>query len=174
MEITGKYSHMMSLNTTSTIPPDASFLAQSRVPEILFGSIFPALVATIFVLGQFYSRIILLLRYWGGGDTWVLISWITSIIVLTALNCELTRFGSGKHVEAASLASLAPSVTIGFAARLLYQFAVTNTKLGICDFYHRVFQDRRSKIFVWTMTAYITAYPVPYGCNHSSMQSYRG
>jgi hypothetical protein len=49
-------------------PPDAAFLAQSRVPEILFGSIFPAVVATVFVLACFYSRGILM-KNWGWDDS---------------------------------------------------------------------------------------------------------
>jgi hypothetical protein len=58
-------------------PPDAAYLAQSRVPEILFGAIFPAAIATIFVLARFYSRAILM-KNWGWDDSWILLSWVCS------------------------------------------------------------------------------------------------
>jgi hypothetical protein len=56
-------------------PPDAAYLAESRVPQILFGTIFPAAIATIFVLARFYSRAILM-KNWGWDDTWILFSWV--------------------------------------------------------------------------------------------------
>ncbi len=57
-------------------PPDAAFIAQSHVPEILFGSVFPATLATIFVLARFYSRAILM-KNWGWDDSWILLSWVS-------------------------------------------------------------------------------------------------
>ncbi|KUJ08230.1 uncharacterized protein LY89DRAFT_742070 [Mollisia scopiformis] len=160
MEVTNKYSPITGINNTMETPPTAAFLAQSRVPQILFGSIFPAGIATIFVLGRFYSRIILL-RHWGSDDTFVLISWLTGAIALTVINCDLTRFGSGRHAAASSFLDLGPTVALGFAARLLYQFNIMATKLRICAFYMRVFQDRRSKMFVWATAGYILAFSIP-------------
>jgi hypothetical protein len=61
----------------ATPTPSAEFLQESRVPQILFGTIFPAVVATIAVLGRFYSRAIIL-KVWGLDDTLILISWVLS------------------------------------------------------------------------------------------------
>lgn len=58
---------------------DAAYLAQSRVPQILFGTIFPAVVATICVLGRFYSRGVLL-KCWGLDDTLLLIAWVSLLV----------------------------------------------------------------------------------------------
>jgi hypothetical protein len=53
----------------------AEFDAQTRVPEVLYGSIIPFGLATIFVLARLYSRLILT-RSWGQDDAWISISWV--------------------------------------------------------------------------------------------------
>ncbi|KAH8650634.1 hypothetical protein BGZ60DRAFT_534287 [Tricladium varicosporioides] len=141
-------------------PPDVAYLTESRSPEIIAGSLVPFLLASIFVFGRFYSRI-LILKTWGADDWWILVSWITGGFVLVILNCLLTRYGSGKHIQATTLSEGEVAVKLGFSAMLIYQFTLMTTKFGICAFYSRVFQDRTSKILIWSMAIFVALYSVP-------------
>ncbi|KAH6662307.1 hypothetical protein B0J14DRAFT_687130 [Halenospora varia] len=141
-------------------PLDPAFLAQSRSLQIIAGSLLPFLLASIFVLGRFYSRAIIL-KTWGADDWWILLSWIIGGIVLTIFNCLLTGYGSGKHIQATTLSEGEIAVKLGFSAMLMYQFTLMTTKFGICVFYSRVFQDRNSKIFIWSMAAFVAVYSIP-------------
>lgn len=44
---------------------------------------------------------------------------------------------------------------LAFASRVVYQFVLCTTKLGICSFYLRIFQDRHSKITVYALIGFI-------------------
>ncbi|KAE9365448.1 hypothetical protein N431DRAFT_101027 [Stipitochalara longipes BDJ] len=141
-------------------PLDPAFLAQSRIPEILFGTLFPFVFATVFVLGRFYSRAILI-KTWGTDDWGILVSWVVGGIALTVINCLLTRYGSGKHIETLTLNDIVITIKLGFVARVLYQFTLLSTKLSICAFYYRVFTDRTSKRAIWLMAAAVTIFSIP-------------
>jgi hypothetical protein len=45
---------------------------------------------------------------------------------------------------------------LAFASRIVYQFVLCVTKLSICTFYLPVFQDKRSKLIVYLILAFIT------------------
>jgi hypothetical protein len=50
---------------------------------------------------------------------------------------------------------------MSYVARVFYQFVLCTTKLGICSFYFRVFQDRRSKILIYSLIGFIVVFSVP-------------
>lgn len=85
---------------------------------------------------------------------------------LTVVNCLLTRYGSGRHIETMTLNDIKITIKLGFAARILYQFTLMTTKLAVCAFYYRVFTDRGSKIVIWSMAAAITIFSIPLLCSH--------
>lgn len=53
--------------------------------------------------------------------------------------------------EAATMA-----LKLGFISRVFYLVCLAATKLGICAFYHRVFQDFTSKRLVYLMVGFIS------------------
>lgn len=78
------------------------------------------------------------------------------------LGIILSQHGAGRHLIAAGdLEDLKITVLAGFLARLAYLLVLWTTKLAICSFYGRVFQDKWSRIFVWTMMGVLTAYSLP-------------
>ncbi|KAE9380955.1 hypothetical protein N431DRAFT_477770 [Stipitochalara longipes BDJ] len=141
-------------------PPNAAYLTQSRVPEILFGSIFPATIATIFVLARFYSRAILR-KNWGWDDFWILLAWLNGGIVLTVLNCVLTRYGAGRHIILLTMPEIAKLDLIGTICRFLYTICLFTTKISICALYLRLFLERKDRIIVWTIVAYHVIFTIP-------------
>lgn len=71
------------------------------------------------------------------------------------------RYGAGRHTAALTMPMLITGQEIGFISRLIYQAILCITKVGICAFYLRVFQDRRSKILIYAMIAAMVLYTVP-------------
>jgi hypothetical protein len=82
-------------------------------------------------------------------------------VVLAVLNGYLTKFGSGRHQDAIPFAHLDPLLRYAFVARQIYQFSLMTTKLGICAFYRRIFQDRTSKFIIWGMMAFVVCSSIP-------------
>jgi hypothetical protein len=74
---------------------------------------------------------------------------------LAAANGLLTRFGGGHHQVFQTPADIVPTLKLAFLGRLMYQFALCLTKVGICVFYLRVFQDRQSKRLVYAITGFV-------------------
>ena len=77
------------------------------------------------------------------------------------MNCILVSHGAGRHLVVQNLDDLPPTLLLGFLSRIMYQLVLWTTKLAICAFYRRVFQDRWSKIFVWSMMAIVPAFSLP-------------
>jgi hypothetical protein len=86
---------------------------------------------------------------------------VVGSIALTIINCLLTRYGSGRHIETLTSYDISIQVELGFVARILYQFTLMSTKLAVCAFYLRVFTDRVSKRVIWSMAAVITIFSIP-------------
>ena len=61
--------------------------------------------------------------------------------------CLQTNYGFRHHTMLQSLA-LIPFFKVSFASRILYQLVLWFTKMGVCIFYRRVFQDTKSKLFI--------------------------
>jgi len=77
---------VMLLLISEKNPPSPEFLAQNHVPEILFWTLFTSIFSSIFVLGRFYSRAVIL-KTWGADDWWILISWVGAKDFLLSLVC---------------------------------------------------------------------------------------
>ncbi|KAF4628888.1 hypothetical protein G7Y89_g9255 [Cudoniella acicularis] len=132
---------------------DAAFAAESRVPQVLAGAIIPTALASIFAIARLYTRSIVT-RNWGADDTCIAIAWISSI-GLAISNCIFTQYGTGHHTIIPNPANIIPTLKLAFASQLLYQFTLAITKVGICLFYLRIFQDRVSKILVYLITGFV-------------------
>ncbi|KUJ17544.1 uncharacterized protein LY89DRAFT_584744, partial [Mollisia scopiformis] len=124
----------------------------SRVPQILAGILLPTLFASIFVVARLYTRFIIT-RNWGNDDTLITIAWVTSL-GLAVTNALLIPFGGGHHAIFQKPSQITPTLKIAFIGRLIYQFVLCLTKLGICLFYLRVFQDKASKRQVYMIAAF--------------------
>ncbi|KIN03215.1 hypothetical protein OIDMADRAFT_95408, partial [Oidiodendron maius Zn] len=135
------------------------FDAQTRVPEVLWGSIIPFGVATIFVIARVYSRLILI-RSWGQDDTWISISWVGAI-VLTILNCLFTLYGTGRHITVQKPQWVTPSLKVSYCVRLVYLFVLATTKIGVLALYQRVFDDRKTRNIIRGMMAAVVLYTTP-------------
>ncbi|CZR67374.1 related to integral membrane protein [Phialocephala subalpina] len=126
----------------------------SRVPQILAGTIIPILLASVFVVGRLYTRYIIT-KNWGNDDTLITIAWISSL-GLAVTNILFVPFGAGHHQIFQKESQIVPTLKLAFIGRLIYQFVLCLTKLGICVFYLRVFQDKTSKYIVYIIVAFVT------------------
>jgi hypothetical protein len=73
------------------------------------------------------------------------------------------QYGAGKHIDfsPSAIQSGITASKLGFISRLLYQLTLCLTKLGICTFYLRIFQDRVSKRLNYAMMCAMVAYTIP-------------
>jgi uncharacterized membrane protein YidH (DUF202 family) len=76
---------------------------------------------------------------------------------LAVANGLFVMFGTGHHQIFQALPQVAPTLKLAFSSRLIYQFVLCLTKLGICTFYLRVFADRRSKQYVYLIIGFVIA-----------------
>jgi hypothetical protein len=140
---------------------------------MLIASIIPAIVASIPVLARFYSRVFIM-NNWGHDDSWIFLSWVRwnsssslcicsyfkviGSVALTTLNGILTARATGTQLTAPTSEDLVLTMRLGFASRELYQVCIGTTKLGICAFYLRIFQDRVSKVIIRSTMGFIALF----------------
>lgn len=79
-------------------------------------------------------------------------------IALTSLNGVLVARETGKQSVLQTSDQLVVAKRLGFASRELYQICIGTTKLGICAFYLRIFQDRFSKLFIWSLMGFVATF----------------
>ncbi|TVY17205.1 hypothetical protein LARI1_G005173, partial [Lachnellula arida] len=138
---------------------EIAYAAATRVPSILAGSIIPFLVATVFVIARLYSRGIVT-RNWGHDDTWITISWILALGLVT-ISCLFTKYGSGRHQKTVPLTDVVPQLKLALAQRLVYQLALGTTKISLCYFYLRIFTNNASdKRVPYAIMAFASCYAV--------------
>jgi len=65
---------------------------------------------------------------------------------------------TGKQSVLQTSDQLVVAKRLGFASRELYQICIGTTKLGICAFYLRIFQDRFSKLFIWSLMGFVATF----------------
>ncbi|KAE9366940.1 hypothetical protein N431DRAFT_286089, partial [Stipitochalara longipes BDJ] len=134
----------------------------SRAPAILAGNLIPELIATVCFFARVYARA-WLLRNWGLDDTFLAISWIGSF-VLCVCSCLSTKYGAGHHIwdiPQIPHEYIIPTLQIGFGSLLVYQMTLALTKLSICLFYLRLFNDKATKYVVYTTMGFICIYTIP-------------
>jgi hypothetical protein len=76
-------------------------------------------------------------------------------LALAVLDALFVKFGTGHHSSLQTLPDVRATLKLAFASRLVYQFVICTTKLGICTFYLRVFQDKRSKMLIYLLLGFI-------------------
>ncbi|PMD47714.1 hypothetical protein L207DRAFT_376760, partial [Hyaloscypha variabilis F] len=131
--------------------------AESRVAQILVGSLVPFAIASVTVLARFATRG-LVTHNWGTDDSWILISWIFEIL-LTTLNCVLTRYGAGHHRSTTTLQDYKTTLLIGYFVRLVYQLVLGTTKIAICTLFLRIFNSKKKdKYAMYSLLAFIGCY----------------
>ena len=88
-------------------------------------------------------------------------------LALTAVNAELVKYGTGRHIQFVLLDKdiFAMRLILAFVSRVLFQAVLGTTKIGTCELYLRVFQDKRSKIIVRCIEAFIAIYTIALLCD---------
>jgi len=81
-------------------------------------------------------------------------------IFLTGLICTLARHGVGQHVVYVPFTNAHIIQVLGFCVRIVHIVVLTTTKLSICLFYRRIFQDSLSKISSVVLMAFMTVFTV--------------
>ena len=81
-------------------------------------------------------------------------------ISLTSLICALAKYGVGQHVVQVPFTNAHMIQVLGFCVRIIHIVVLTTTKLSICLFYRRIFQDSLSKISSVVLMAFMTVFTV--------------
>ncbi|XMA09776.1 hypothetical protein WAI453_002567 [Rhynchosporium graminicola] len=127
--------------------------SESRASTILAGTIVPTVISSFFVIARIYSRRCLSGR-WSLDDSLIAIAWVISL-GLAVILCLPVVYGAGHHQQFLSDANLIATKKLAFANRIVYQFVLCTTKLGICSFYLRIFEDKQSKRILYALSAFI-------------------
>ncbi|CZR59409.1 uncharacterized protein PAC_09301 [Phialocephala subalpina] len=141
------------------MPPTTHFATDSRVPEIFIGTLVPTALASILVIARLYSKGVLI-KKWRLDDTLIVIAWVLNL-GFSLLNCLYARYGMGHHAEFMRPSDQGTVLKLQFASRLLFQSTLCISKLGICVFYHRVFQDHTSRILVYLIIGFLIISTIP-------------
>ena len=81
-------------------------------------------------------------------------------ISLTGLICALVKHGVGQHVLYVPFSNAYMINVLGFCVRIVHIVVLTTTKLSICLFYRRIFQDSLSNISSVVLMAFMTVFTV--------------
>jgi hypothetical protein len=81
-------------------------------------------------------------------------------IGLTGVICGLAKHGVGQHVINVAFSNTHMIQVLGFCVRIIHIVALTTTKLSICIFYRRIFQDPLSSISSIALMAFMTVFTV--------------
>ncbi|KAK6604834.1 integral membrane protein [Botrytis cinerea] len=124
------------------------------------GDVFiPTVLGTVFVAGRLYTRGVIT-RNWGWDDFCIVIAWFLTVCVAVT-NALFCNYGGGRHVELQTPSDLKPFFILAFASRILYQVSLMMVRVAICLVYSRIFQDRLSKIIVYSLLAFQIVSTIP-------------
>jgi hypothetical protein len=73
----------------------------------------------------------------------------------------MTSLGFGHHEIFINPSKIVPSLLMTFIVRLTYQFVLFLVKLGMCVFYLRVFQDRTSRVLIYSIIGFLVGTFIP-------------
>ncbi|OBT98397.1 hypothetical protein VE01_03147 [Pseudogymnoascus verrucosus] len=136
---------------------DQKYLSESRIQEILVGSLVPFTIASVTVVARFFTRIFLT-RNWGTDDSWIAVAWIFETILIF-LNCLLTRYGAGRHQDTITEEQYQKTLLLGFFTRLIYLLVLGITKIAICALFLRIFRShKRGRYAVYGFMAFVGSY----------------
>ena len=79
---------------------------------------------------------------------------------LTGVICVLAKHGVGQHVANVPFSNMHVIQILGFCIRIIHIVVLTTTKLSICIFYRRIFQDSFSEISSIALMAFMTIFTV--------------
>jgi hypothetical protein len=81
-------------------------------------------------------------------------------IGLTSAICVLAEHGVGHHVIDVPFSNAGVVMIVGFCVRIIHIVVLTTTKLSICIFYRRIFQDSFSNISSIALMAFMIIFTV--------------
>jgi hypothetical protein len=79
---------------------------------------------------------------------------------LTGAICVLAKHGVGQHVVNVPFSNTHVIQVLGFCVRIIHIVVLTTTKLSICIFYRRIFQDSLSNISSVALMAFMVVFTV--------------
>ncbi|KAI9047298.1 hypothetical protein LZ554_008746 [Drepanopeziza brunnea f. sp. 'monogermtubi'] len=133
--------------------PNNANSTESRVPGVLAGSIVPATIGSLFVIARLYTRK-LICNTWGLDDTLISLSWLGAL-GLAVMNSLSVAYGTGHKAVFQSEADIISIMKLAFASRLIYQFVLCTTKLGIGCYSLQFFRDRTSKLIAYPLLGFV-------------------
>jgi hypothetical protein len=74
--------------------------------------------------------------------------------------CALANYGVGRHVDNVVFSNSHKIQVLGFCVRMIHIVVLTTTKLSICLFYRRIFQDSISRILSVALMAFMTIFTI--------------
>lgn len=83
------------------------------------------------------------------------------------MSCLQTRYGAGQHVWNVPLSSLKPGLQLAYGTLLVYNLALSLTKISVCLFYLRVFgsssssASRTNRLLCIACIGFVVAYTIP-------------
>lgn len=132
---------------------------ENRTGAIFAGNFIPQIIASVFVIARIISKA-WIRRKWGADDSILCVAWALSL-VLTALSCIQTDYGAGIHIEELPGSTIKINAKIDYASFLLYNLALSLTKISICLFYLDIFADPLNRILTKIAFVYIVLYTIP-------------
>ncbi|KAB8261596.1 integral membrane protein [Aspergillus pseudonomiae] len=140
----------------SLSPERIAFLAQSRIPEIIFCNTVLLVIATAGLLVRLFVRI----RYLTGinlDDILCVTSWVFTFVLCVA--CILmTKYGFGKHIGTVeSFSDRAMFLKLDFVTMLAYVLALGAIKISFCLLYLHIFPGKKFRMACWLVLAILVA-----------------
>ncbi|KAB8245003.1 hypothetical protein BDV35DRAFT_381856 [Aspergillus flavus] len=132
----------------SLSPERIAYLAQSRIPEIIFCNTALLAIATAGLLVRLFVRI----RYLTGinlDDLLCLTSWF---------NSSVTKYGFGKHIGTVQdFGDRAMFLKLDFVTMLSYVLALGAIKISFCLLYLHIFPGKKFRMACWWLLAILVA-----------------
>ncbi|RAQ40894.1 integral membrane protein [Aspergillus flavus] len=140
----------------SLSPERIAYLAQSRIPEIIFCNTALLAIATAGLLVRLFVRI----RYLTGinlDDLLCLTSWIfTFVLCVTCM--MMTKYGFGKHIGTVQdFGDRAMFLKLDFVTMLSYVLALGAIKISFCLLYLHIFPGKKFRMACWWLLAILVA-----------------
>ncbi|KOC15631.1 integral membrane protein [Aspergillus flavus AF70] len=139
---------MAEVRERSLSPERIAYLAQSRIPEIIFCNTALLAIATAGLLVRLFVRI----RYLTGinlDDLLCLTSWF---------NSSVTKYGFGKHIGTVQdFGDRAMFLKLDFVTMLSYVLALGAIKISFCLLYLHIFPGKKFRMACWWLLAILVA-----------------
>ncbi|KAE8332949.1 hypothetical protein BDV39DRAFT_188993 [Aspergillus sergii] len=132
----------------SLSPERIAYLAQSRIPEIIFCNTALLVIATAGLLVRLFVRI----RYLTG------INLDDLLCVTSWFNSSVTKYGFGKHIGTVqNFGDRAMFLKLDFVTMLSYILALGAIKISFCLLYLHIFPGKKFRMACWWLLAILVA-----------------